>query len=78
VAAGTRALQQLKPVVSVLKMVPLSEAVNVPFFTQFIGEDGVLAANEVMEQAASAMLDELQRLNGALAPLRSKEAVARA
>jgi NAD(P)H-dependent FMN reductase len=76
VAAGTRALQQLKPVVSVLKMVPISEAVNVPFFAQFIDEDGALAPNQVMEQSASAMLDELQRLNGALALLRSNTAVA--
>jgi NAD(P)H-dependent FMN reductase len=78
VAAGTRALQQLKQVVSVLKLLPVSEAVNLPFFTQFIDEDGVLQPNEVMEQSASAMLDELLRVEDALGPLRSSRAAARA
>jgi NAD(P)H-dependent FMN reductase len=78
VAAGTRALQQLKPVVSVLKLLPVSEAVNLPFFTQFIDEDGVLQPNEVMEQSANAMLEELARVDVALAPLRSSRAAARA
>jgi NAD(P)H-dependent FMN reductase len=70
VAAGTRAVQQLKQVVTTLKMVPVFEAVNVPFHPQFIAEDGVVQANEIMEQAAAAMLDELQRVEGALRQLR--------
>jgi NAD(P)H-dependent FMN reductase len=59
IAAGTRAVQQLKQVVTTLKMFPLFEAVSIPFHTQFIDEEGVVQANEVMEQAADAMLDEL-------------------
>lgn len=78
VAAGTRALQQLKPVVSVLKLVPVSEAVTVPFFSQFINDDGVLEPNEVMQQSATSMLDELVRVGSALAPLRGSAAAARA
>jgi NAD(P)H-dependent FMN reductase len=59
VAAGTRAVQMLKQVVTTLKMVPLVEAVNIPFHPQFIDEDGVVQANDDMELAAAAMLDEL-------------------
>jgi NAD(P)H-dependent FMN reductase len=59
VAAGTRAVQQLKQVVTTLKMFPLFEAVSIPFHTQFIDDQGVLQANDVMEGAATAMLDEL-------------------
>ncbi len=70
VAAGTRSVQQLKQVVTALKMVPLVEAVNIPFHTQFIDDDGRLVANEVMEQAADAMLDELQRIEAAMRALR--------
>src|ERR1700761_5467953 len=70
VAAGTRAVQQLKQVVTTLKMVPVFEAVNVPFHPQFITQDGTVQANEIMEQAADAMLDELQRIEGALRHLR--------
>jgi NAD(P)H-dependent FMN reductase len=59
VAAGTRAVQMLKQVVTTLKMVPLVEAVNIPFHPQFIDEDGVVRANDFMEQAAASLLDEL-------------------
>jgi len=50
-------------------MVPVFESVNIPFHTQFI-RDGQFHANEVLEQAVPAMLDELLRLDGALRPLR--------
>jgi NAD(P)H-dependent FMN reductase len=73
VSAGTRAVQMIKQVVTTLKMVPLSEAVSIPFVRQFIDEDGAVQANEVMETAATAMLDELARWVGALQPLREQE-----
>ncbi len=71
VAAGTRAVQQLKQVVSALKMVPAVESVNIPFHASFIDADAHLHANDVMDQAADAMLDELVRLDSALRPLRT-------
>jgi NAD(P)H-dependent FMN reductase len=73
VSAGTRAVQMIKQVVTTLKMVPLSEAVSIPFVQQFIDEDGAVQANEVMETSATAMLDELARWAGALQPLRERE-----
>jgi NAD(P)H-dependent FMN reductase len=76
VAAGTRAVQMLKQVVSALRMVPAVEAVSIPFFTQLIDEEGTLRANEVMEAGATAMLDELGRLEAALRPLRAGAAQA--
>ena len=74
VAAGTRAVQQLKQVVTTLKMVPLFEAVNIPFVQQFLDENKKLQPNEVMTEAAAAMLDELARVEAALQPLREPEA----
>ncbi len=71
VAAGTRAVQMLKQVVTTLKMVPLFEAVNIPFHTQFIDEEGALSANETMVKAAAAMLDELVLTEAMLAPRRA-------
>jgi NAD(P)H-dependent FMN reductase len=71
ISAGTRALQALKPVVSVLRMTPVTEAVNIPFVRQFIDEDEVFQPNEVLEQAADAMLVELARVEGALRTLRA-------
>ncbi len=70
VAAGTRAVQMIKPVVTALKMVPVFDAVSIPFVMQFIDDEGEVQANEVMEKAAMAMLDELQRWVIALRTLR--------
>jgi NAD(P)H-dependent FMN reductase len=71
VAAGTRAVQQLKQVVTTLKMLPVFESVNIPFHSQFIDDEGRLEPNEIMEKAADAMLDELVRTEAALRPLRA-------
>jgi NAD(P)H-dependent FMN reductase len=71
VAAGTRAMQMLKQVVSALKMVPVTDAVNIPFVQQFLDADRVLQPNEVMEGAATAMLDELERWTNATQALRA-------
>jgi len=76
VSAGTRAVQMVKQVVTTLKMVPVSQAVSIPFVQQFIGEEGEVQANETMETAARAMLDELQRWTAALEPLRERELAA--
>ena len=70
VAAGTRAVQQLKQVVTALAMMPTQASVNIPFVQQFRGEDGTITGNEVMLEAVPAMLDELLRFQEALAPLR--------
>lgn len=71
VAAGTRAAQMIKQVVTTLKMVPLFEAVSVPFVQQFLGEDGTIHPNDLMLSAAKAMFDELRRVSDALRPLRA-------
>jgi NAD(P)H-dependent FMN reductase len=70
VSAGTRAVEQLKQVVTTLKMLAVVEAVSIPFHPQFIGEDGCVQANDIMDQAAGAMLDELVRVERAVRPLR--------
>jgi NAD(P)H-dependent FMN reductase len=76
IAAGTRAVQQLKQIVTTLKMVPVFESVNIPFHAQFIDEEGEVQANDIMVQAASAMLDEMARIDSALRSLRGDPEVA--
>lgn len=71
VAAGTRAVQQLKQVVTTLSMVPLFEAVSIPFHPQFIDDAGVLQPNDIMDGAATAMLDELVRVEATVRGLRT-------
>lgn len=74
VSAGTRAAQMLKEVLTALKMMPLPEAVSVPFFPQFLTDEGEVQANDVMETSATTMLNELAKWVEALRPLRAPKA----
>jgi NAD(P)H-dependent FMN reductase len=68
VAAGTRAVQQLKQVVTSLKMIPVAESVNIPFFKQFIDDSGTVRPSAEMDRSADAMLDELARIAALIRP----------
>lgn len=74
VSGGLRAVQMTKQIVTTLKMVPIVEAVTIPFFTQFINDAGEFTANEVQEKSAAEMLAELLRWAEALKPLRAPKA----
>ena len=71
VAAGTRATQMLKQVLTALRIMPVTDSVNIPFVRNFLDEDGRLKPNEVLESSATAMLDEVLRWTEALRPLRA-------
>ena len=71
VSAGVRAMEHLVQVSSILGMVPVLPAVNIPFVAKLLGEDRTLQANEVMERAAAGMLDELTKVEAVLRPLRA-------
>jgi len=73
VAAGTRAVQQLKQVVTTLRMTPVFDSVNIPFHAQLI-KDGKFEATDLLNQAADTMLDELVRVESALHQLRAPAA----
>lgn len=72
VAAGTRAAQMIKQVLTTLKMTPLPEAVHIPFVQQFLDEDRKVRPNDVMLTASKAMLDELVVVTDVFAPLRQR------
>src|SRR6478672_3812263 len=71
VSAGLRAATALKPVLAALRMVPVVEAVSIPFFAQFLTDDDEFVPNAELEAGAKGMLDELLRLTGALRSLRA-------
>jgi NAD(P)H-dependent FMN reductase len=73
VAAGARAAQMLKQVLTTLRMTPIFEAVSIPFVSQFIDEEENVVPNDVMTAAAKAMFEELVRMSEALRPLRADE-----
>jgi NAD(P)H-dependent FMN reductase len=70
VAAGTRAVQMTKQIVSALKMLPVYEAVYIPFVASRI-EDGRFNPSDVTQEAAGALLDELLRVEAGLHTLRA-------
>lgn len=70
ISAGTRSMQMLKQVVSSMKMLPVMTAVNIPFVRNLVDEQRVLQADETMNAAAIALLDELARVAPAMRSLR--------
>jgi NAD(P)H-dependent FMN reductase len=70
VSGGLRAAQAIRLMASTLKMMPLPEGVALPnVFNQI--KDGVFSANELNEQGAAAMLNEMIKWSKALAELRA-------
>ena len=69
-AGGTRAVQMIKQVISPLKMVPIFEAVYLPFVAKLLDEHRRLQPTEDMEAAADLMFNELARWTAALQSLR--------
>jgi NAD(P)H-dependent FMN reductase len=69
ISGGLRAMQMTRTMVTGFKMMPMVEAVNIPFFTQFL-QDGMFKANETHEKSVGPMLDELLRWSEALKTLR--------
>jgi hypothetical protein len=61
----------LKQVLSAVRIVPMTDSVNIPFIREKLDDDGRLKPNEIMEQAAATMLGELARYAPALRSLRS-------
>ncbi|MBP9080963.1 MAG: NAD(P)H-dependent oxidoreductase [Flavobacteriales bacterium] len=70
VSGGLRATQLLKPVLTAVQLTVAGE-LPIPFFSRFIGEDGVFQPNEVLSKAAPRMLDGVAKWAAVLGPVRS-------
>jgi NAD(P)H-dependent FMN reductase len=71
VAGGTRAVQQLKQVVTAVRMTPLLDAVYIPWVQQHLDEERRFQPTGAMETAAAALLQALEQYEAALRPLRA-------
>ena len=70
VSGGTRGVQLTKLTLTALGMMPIPEAVAVPFFTKHLDPvTGKFDPGEVQVKAARTMLDQLARWTAALLPL---------
>ncbi len=70
VSGGTRSVQMIKVQATALRMMPIPEAVSLPFFAKMFGADGSFSPGEIQEKAAGAMLTELKRWADVLRSLR--------
>lgn len=70
VSGGLRASQQLRLLISSVNVHPLPQAVPIPFFAQFVDDNGQFQPNEPMTQGATTMLNELHKWATALRPMR--------
>ncbi len=70
IAGGTRSVQQLKQIVTALRMMPISEDVHIPFFTKYIDDKGIFKAEDIHIKSADTMLHELEKWTAALLPMR--------
>lgn len=72
VSGGTRGVLTSRQIASTLRMVPVVEAVSIPFFTKYLDANtGVFDPGEIQARAARAMFDELLRVADALSALRT-------
>jgi NAD(P)H-dependent FMN reductase len=69
-SGGVRSVQMAKQILSSLKVVPLPEAVAIPFFSNHVNDAKIFTGTEQHAKSATAMLDELVRWAGALKTLR--------
>lgn len=74
ISAGTRCVQLLKPVLTALKMVVITESVNIPFFTKYINEEEKFVSDESLNRSAHAMISELIKWHEVLTTLKNRSA----
>jgi NAD(P)H-dependent FMN reductase len=72
VSGGTRSVQMTKQVLTTLKVVPLPEAVVLPFFAKSLDAEKKFDPGEAQAKPVTTMLDELLRWTNALQSLRSQ------
>lgn len=71
VSGGLRAVQAAKQLVTTLKMMPMVEGVAIPMAMNQFDAEQRFVSNELIDNSAVQMLDELKRWAGALKTLRA-------
>jgi len=73
IAGGTRSVQLMKPVLTALSMMPLMEAVHIPFYTKSLDAEGKFVPTEQNIKAAQAMMASLVTWTGTLKTMRQQQ-----
>jgi NAD(P)H-dependent FMN reductase len=70
ISGGMRSVQMSKMILTSMKVMPIPDAVTIPFFSNHM-KDGKFEATDTINNSAKAMLDELHRWAEALKPMRA-------
>ncbi|MFS4438833.1 NADPH-dependent FMN reductase [Paracoccaceae bacterium GXU_MW_L88] len=70
VSGGLRAAETLRTLLAALNVAPIAQGIPVPFYPQFLGEDGKVNANDQMQEGATGVLNELHKWGTALKTMR--------
>lgn len=74
ISGGLRGVQAAKMPLTTLRVVPIVEAVSIPFFSTRIAADGAFTSDDKLDAAARTLLTELARWESALRGLRTGHA----
>lgn len=72
-SGGLRAVQAAKLQVTTLKMMPMVEGVMVPMAASLIDDSGAFQSNELIDNSAATLLDELHRWTIGLKAMREAD-----
>lgn len=61
ISGGLRSAQMAKLVLTTVKLVPLTEAISLPFFAKKIDENGKFISDEPIDRAYEVMMTELEK-----------------
>ncbi len=70
VSGGTRSVQMSKQVLTSVKVVPVTEAVSIPFFHKQLDANGKFQPGDTQDEALKKMLDEVAKYATALKTMR--------
>ncbi len=73
VSGGLRSTQTLRQLLGNLNVMAINQSVPVPFFRQYVGEDGAFRPADIAVDGARTMLGELHKWAGALATIRQPQ-----
>jgi NAD(P)H-dependent FMN reductase len=70
VSGGLRGSQELRQLLGNVNVVAINQPVPVPFYTQFINDEGIFTPNEAVTSGTTTLLGELHKWAVALKPMR--------
>lgn len=70
ISGGLRGSQELRQLLGNKNVMAINQPVPAPFYSQFIGDDGVFTPNESIANGTATLLSELQKWAVALKPMR--------